>query len=68
MPLDLTKAKQIQEDVAKKVMEKYMEKHKLNDPGRDSRYEEEMARTKKVLLHEMTQNKLFGDENKELKH
>lgn len=49
-------------------MEKYMEKHKLNDPGRDSRFEEEMARTKKVLLHEMTQNKLFCDENKELKH
>ena len=67
MPLDLTKAKQIQEDVAKRVMEKYMEKHKINDPGKDLRLDEEMNRTKKFLLHEMTQNKLLLGENSELR-
>lgn len=67
MPQDLTKAKQIQEDVAKKVMEKYMEKHNINEKAKDTRLEEEMARTKKVLLHEMTQNKLLSEENSDLK-
>lgn len=67
MTLDLTKAKQIQEDVAKKVMEKYMEKHKVSDVNKEVRLEEEMQRTKKVLLHEMTENKLLNEHNNEMK-